>query len=424
MTTLRDDADTMLVLPPDVRSVRRAREAVRSALAGAGPTDLLDDAVLVVSELATNAVLHAGTEVTLRVWATSTAIRVELDDGSSHDPVQRPRPSLGWTGRGLQIVEDCVDRWGVTPTSSGKRVWFEIGDPGHRRAETPHEDPAAEAALLVHVSLRQVPLLLHWAWQEHAASLLREYLLYSLDQDPSALERHARASEALGALADQLPRPALPADADELMVGLVEPTVTSDEVVLSVPRAALPAFDTLDRLLTEAVAAATAGSLLGWPTQPEIMEMRRWLCGEIAAQAAGAPTPTSWRAFSGIAAMRVDGDLDDYRKLAADDDAVIVANENGVIVAATWPTLSFLGCRAEGELVAARILQVIPERFHQAHIAGLTLHATAGRDAIFGQWVTAPVRRADGGEATVEFRIEQHRTADDRPAFVATFRLP
>ena len=423
---MEDEAVTQLVLPPDAHSVRRARDVVRRVFQDADPADLLDGAVLAVSELATNAVLHAGTEVTLRVWVRSNAIRVELRDRSVHGPVRRPRPALAGTGRGLQIVEEYVDRWGVTPTANGKSVWFEIGEPVHAVVAASTEEPVADEEQVVRVSLRHVPLLMHWAWQEHASSLLREYLLAVIEQDPLALEVHAEASEALSALDEQVPQPALPADTEQLLVRSTEPEVTSDEVVLLIPRESVPTFATLDRLLTEAVAAASSGRLLGPPTQPEIAEMRRWLCGEVAAQAAGpaAPTPWGWAGGDTGAAHAGVVDTDAYRELITATEPMIVANEQGDIVAATEPALTFLGYPDASELVGRRILTIIPERYHQAHVAGLTLHATSGRDALLDRWITAPVVRADGSEAPIELRIERHRLGDDERAFVATLRLP
>ena len=56
------------------------------------------------------------------------------------------------------------------------------------------------------IELRNVPLLMHAAWQQHASALLRDFLLVQLDTEPDALERHAQASDALNVLHTQLPR--------------------------------------------------------------------------------------------------------------------------------------------------------------------------------------------------------------------------
>lgn len=93
-------------------------------------------------------------------------------------------------------------------------------------------------------------------------------------------------------LNEQLPVPALSEDTDALMAGAIEPMVTADEVVLRIPAASVPHFATLDGLLRSAIAEARAGRFLSPPTQPEIDEMRQWICAEVARQAAGDTTAT------------------------------------------------------------------------------------------------------------------------------------
>ena len=411
-------------LPPDVRSVGQARAAVAEMLHGAWAADLLDRAQLAVSELVTNAVVHAGTELELRILTENNAVRVELADGSVHLPTPRAWSTTAGTGRGLHILDELVDRWDVEPAPDGKTVWFEIGQifeprtPREHIESTPHED-------VVNVALLNVPLLMHWAWQEHAASLLREFLLYSLEDDPTALIRHAAASDALSVLQEQLPVPDLPADPDALMASSVEPDVTSEEETLQLRKVSVPHFAVLDDLLARAVSAAKDGHLLGSPTQPEIAEMRRWLCSEVAAQSSGAVSPQPWRPRNDVRVVVDEGPARARgpRALAASGDPLIAMDPAGVIVAVTPPLVRFLGYRQEDDLLGRRILVVIPARYHQAHIAGTTLHDTNGRDALLGRWIKAPVVRADGTETPVEFRVEPKRTEEDRRIFVATFRI-
>ncbi len=85
--------------------------------------------------------------------------------------------------------------------------------------------------------------------------------------------------------------------------------------------------------------------------------------------------------------------------------------------------LAFLGFRDESDLVGRRIITIIPRRFHQAHIAGTTLHMTNGRSPLLGIHVTVPVVRADGNEAPVELEINPHRSSAGRKVFVAEFFL-
>src|SRR5690349_3290641 len=114
-------------LDVDPRSVRAARQHVRTALTSAGLHDLLDSATLAVSEVVTNAIVHAGTEVRLRVFTDDAAARVEVEDRGLQLPVRRDYSDAAGTGRGLAMVEDVVSRWGVLELADGKVVWFEVG---------------------------------------------------------------------------------------------------------------------------------------------------------------------------------------------------------------------------------------------------------------------------------------------------------
>lgn len=404
-------------LPADPRSARHARRAVRSVV-GAHRPDWVDRAELAVTELVTNAVVHAGTDIELRVRLRPTSVRVEVDDGTTTVPARRTHSATAATGRGLHLLADSVDRWDVETHRLGKTVWFEIGDPMPAGAETapaPRED-------VLEVRLLRVPLLLHWAWQEHAAALLREYLLVRLDEDPDILERHAEASEALGLLYDQVPAPALPDDPGAVLAGSVEPGVTAASVTLRVPRHSVGAFATLDDLLTRARDLADDGALLGPPTQPESVELRSWLCRQVRlADEGGEPAP--WTGSCDPAAVVRDAAAIEpaYRDLATSGAALLATDAASVVVAVSPAAVAFLGYDDEADLLGRRVTLVIPERFHQAHLAGTTLHHTNGRDVLLGVRVTVPVLRADGSEAPVELSIEPRLLDDELRAFVARF---
>ena len=113
--------------PAELGSVAAARRFVRDAL-----RDLDDDdcyaVTLVVSELATNALLHAGTnfEVTLR---HDDALRIAVIDHDPTPPVRRHAGPSDTSGRGLHLVEQLCLRWGVDPVDDGKCVWCELPAP-------------------------------------------------------------------------------------------------------------------------------------------------------------------------------------------------------------------------------------------------------------------------------------------------------
>jgi signal transduction histidine kinase len=112
-----------LVLPPETASVPEARHFVDRSLPG---TCWAEEVTLLVSELASNAVRHAGTPFTVSLQCDGTIVRVEVADDSSGMPVAQRPPPDAITGRGLLIVDALATRWGVEPTSSGKTVWFEL----------------------------------------------------------------------------------------------------------------------------------------------------------------------------------------------------------------------------------------------------------------------------------------------------------
>jgi anti-sigma regulatory factor (Ser/Thr protein kinase) len=86
----------------------------------------LDDLLLCLSEVVTNAVLHAGPPILVRGRVIDKKVRVEVSDGSKVAPVQRRPGQASPTGRGLMLLEHLTSAWGVDMTSDGKTVWFEI----------------------------------------------------------------------------------------------------------------------------------------------------------------------------------------------------------------------------------------------------------------------------------------------------------
>ena len=104
-------------------SVRRTRDLVRRVLGSDHPS--AGTAVLVTSELATNAVVHANTDFTVCV-ESGPPVRIEVADGSTEKVVPLRPTELNPAGRGLTIVAALADRWGVEYADDGKRVWVEL----------------------------------------------------------------------------------------------------------------------------------------------------------------------------------------------------------------------------------------------------------------------------------------------------------
>ena len=113
-----------LQLPPEPTSAGMARRFVASSLlAGSEVADL---AVLLVSELASNAVLHARTPFELIVDDDGRRLRVEVHDDSPTLPTLKDYVAESITGRGLHMVATTADNWGFEAMDRGKCVWFEL----------------------------------------------------------------------------------------------------------------------------------------------------------------------------------------------------------------------------------------------------------------------------------------------------------
>ena len=130
--------DAGLTLPSDGCSAGLARTFTRTTLDRWDYRGDHDDAVLVVSELVTNAVLHGTGTRTLRLVGTPWRVRVEVSDGNPVPPAARRSGADG--GWGIRLVDQLATAWGVSPAPNGggKVVWCEL---------TPAVAPAAEVTV-------------------------------------------------------------------------------------------------------------------------------------------------------------------------------------------------------------------------------------------------------------------------------------
>jgi anti-sigma regulatory factor (Ser/Thr protein kinase) len=142
---------------PEPEAAGKARSFVREDCAAAGLGDLCETAVLLTSELVTNGVLHARTQIGVVVRLTRSMLRIDVRDHDPRPPVQRsrrndlladidevltrdpggehderhtvmsvgPAGSIG-AGRGLLLIEALADEWGVEQYAEGKSVWFSL----------------------------------------------------------------------------------------------------------------------------------------------------------------------------------------------------------------------------------------------------------------------------------------------------------
>jgi anti-sigma regulatory factor (Ser/Thr protein kinase) len=115
-------------------SVAMARRFALEVLRGA-PAEMLETVGLMVSELASNCVRHAGSRFDLSIILTAGELRVEATDRGGGEPCLRSPEPTDPTGRGLFIVDTLAAAWGVEyRDASGKMVWFAIpcDSPGKR----------------------------------------------------------------------------------------------------------------------------------------------------------------------------------------------------------------------------------------------------------------------------------------------------
>jgi anti-sigma regulatory factor (Ser/Thr protein kinase) len=124
-----DHSPATLTLPTTSLAARLARRHV-ATIGASWPADLRDLALLLTSELVTNALRYGnGNGIRLTVRQTPHALRVEVHDANPAAP--RLSQNLDRTaeqGRGLHIVDSLATRWGHTPSAdpAGKTVWFEL----------------------------------------------------------------------------------------------------------------------------------------------------------------------------------------------------------------------------------------------------------------------------------------------------------
>ena len=116
-----------LDLAPTTESVPAARRFVRTQLQDSAAD--VDTAILLVSELVTNAVLHARSPLRVVVAEQDEVVRIEVRDGSPVPPRMHSYGHLAATGRGLRLLDRLAVAWGVDTATDGKTVWFEVGAP-------------------------------------------------------------------------------------------------------------------------------------------------------------------------------------------------------------------------------------------------------------------------------------------------------
>lgn len=290
---------------PEPASVPAARRFVRLLLAQADAEQWTDEAQLAVSELATNAVLHAHTSFEVSVQAGPDGVHVQVWDDDPGTPTRRSSGADATTGRGLELVEAVAAEYGVQAVGPSKVVWFCLGttrasdaadvllDRWQDRAGG-DEAPSADALRVV---LRAMPLALWLSAREHHNTLMREYALYEQTQHEQTLPGQAGRGVSPGLVAADRAR-------SLVLAALREKEVAAQvDVVLAVRPGQAAWFEALRDVLDGAERLARSGELLASPGPPEIVQVRRWACEQVLGQLSGV-RPLPW---SGPVALQADG---------------------------------------------------------------------------------------------------------------------
>jgi serine phosphatase RsbU (regulator of sigma subunit)/anti-sigma regulatory factor (Ser/Thr protein kinase) len=288
----------------DGAQLSRVRAYVADELRALGRTALIDDAVLVASELASNALLHANGIAGVSVTRRDTVVRIEVHDQTRVPPVMARQSLDAMTGRGLRLVASLSKEWGAEPTDGGKVVWAELTE-----THTAHPFSAddlveqwddsdwldiEEPVTRYPVWLGDVPTPLLLSAKAHVDNLVREFTLAARGAESNVsgeVPPHlaslieavvTRFSEARQAIKRQ----ALAA------ANLGLPHVRLE---LNLPASAADAGEEYLRALDEADSYCHAARLLTVESPPQHRLFRHWYVGELVAQLraadAGLPPP-------------------------------------------------------------------------------------------------------------------------------------
>lgn len=395
----------------------RARRYVAAAC-GQLPQDEVDKAVLLTSELVTNAVLHAHTPIEVCVHA-GAGIRVEVSDRDPTVPVRRAQTSESLSGRGLEIVELLAASCGVVDDAEGKTLWFTVGlpaDPDAVAGGFGGLDGDAVPTPRRTVRLHGLPVGLYEVARTYDQALLREYVMVVLDRLGSAgpdVSDVTTAGIARLVISDAVDR------------RLTQGVPASGRIDVSVPVSAsdADAMVMLRRVLDAADAVAASGVLLTRPALPEVRSVREWCISEVLRQLDGGP-PTPWQQERVVSdrdeSLRTPIALDWLTSL--DEPAVAVDTDNRV-VAASAGLWSLLGWDA-GDLIGLRVTELMPPDLRPTHSAAFTHHLVTGARHVLNGPLEVPAWSRDGRQVPVRLSVHKH-AYDGTLYFVGYFaRLP
>lgn len=410
---------------------------VRQFLEEIGRHAWLDAAELAISEVVTNASLHAHTPIDIRLSGYVDHVCVEVRDFNSTLPVQRNYDVQATTGRGMSLVAAITLECGVHPLGeNGKVVWFCVGDSppssgqdslGEWDVEAWPEPPSPSAATR-RVVLASMPATLWLSARQHHDAILREFVLYCAEHGAAEIDL-AAADKARSTISNALiaaleeahasgtTRPVLPEGHPSPLPWVPDHLDLYIEVLAD----SAWQFAAFQDALDVAEALALEGKLLLRPGLPEIVAVRDWACKQVIAQLAGSP-PAPWPGTAQThfeTEVRSPGVVEWDSSIVADSQrGVIAADDANRIVAVSRALAGLLGWRPE-DLVGRRVVTVIPPALREAHVAGFSRHLTTGEAHVLGVPLELPVLRKDGSEIRCRFMVERAPVNRDRSVYMA-----
>jgi anti-sigma regulatory factor (Ser/Thr protein kinase) len=295
-------------------SVPAARRFVADGLSSWGRNDLLDDATLCVSELASNAALHTTStfmHVGLGLHRDVVKVSVE-DDGGVPAQAVTPRPSFpdpddladllledeATTGRGLAIVSILASDWGVETTRGGKRVWFELTGGADEHGVRPpkiHDEEISDPSEprlpdgWARVRLAGCPVRLSLRQDEHLDELIRELQLVGANRENPTLQ--ALALE----LQERLSGPAHARHMGRRIAqGAAAEGLEFIDIDMAMPREFSAEVQKLDMAVKAADVLCEEMRLLTLASSGDLRALRAWMTEEVVRQAQHGAAPVAW----------------------------------------------------------------------------------------------------------------------------------
>lgn len=283
-------------------AVRRARSWVTQRLVELGRDDLVDSAALGVSELVTNAIIHAGDPVVVQVAGTREHPRIQVADVSKSPPrpgvlATSPDDALTTFGRGLAIVAAHSAAWGshVDSDGDGKLVWFEpVPEPHEDAVPVDLFDLDEAIALAEHpgttydVHLLGMPVREFGELRGYYNELRRELRLLAIAH-PADYPLAVEFSE----VTLQVERERRLTVGTEVLTDAIVRGLERVDLHYRVPAGVRDTMAALDRLVDAAQDLVTSGDLLVSPVPPHLEAVQKWYLGEFVRQGDGAP-PRPW----------------------------------------------------------------------------------------------------------------------------------